>query len=71
MITAETLGEVIDARREHLDLTRTELHTKVGMSKSYLSEITRGTKLPSLVTLIDLATALNTTPAHLLAWADK
>lgn len=70
MITAATLGEVIEARREHLDLPRKDTVARLGISNSYYTQLIKGDRWPSLTTLIDLATALDTTPAHLLAWAD-
>lgn len=64
------LGTVIEQRMTDLDMNRQTFVRTVGISPAYLSELIRGTKLPSLIMLNDIACALDTTPARLLARAE-
>lgn len=52
-------GELIRQLREDKNLTLVELSQKAGLSVSYISEIERGSKKPSLKTLEKIARALN------------
>jgi len=52
-------GELIRQLREDKNLTLVELSQKAGLSVSYISEIERGSKKPSLKTLEKIAQALN------------
>ncbi|WP_366924791.1 helix-turn-helix domain-containing protein [Metallumcola ferriviriculae] len=53
------LGEKIRELREERDYTLSDLAERAGLSISYLSEIERGAKRPSLKTLDKIAAALN------------
>ncbi len=60
------LGMNIRDAREMLGLTQDQLSRLACMSRSYLGDIERGQKEPSLDTLIALANALNTDAGSLL-----
>jgi len=59
-------GEQVRALREERGYTLQELARRADLSLSYLSEIERGSKRPSLKSLEKLAAALNVTKAHLV-----
>lgn len=60
-------GEKIRALREERGCTLQELSRRAGLSFSYLSEIERGAKKPSLKTLEKIAKALNVTSSQFFA----
>lgn len=49
-----------------MDLTQAGLAERVALDTTYLSQVERGVKLPSLETLLNLAVALQVTPDVLL-----
>ena len=55
---AERLGARVRARRGELQLAQADLAEKIDTSVEYVSMLERGTRLPSLPTLIALAAAL-------------
>lgn len=59
-------GERIRQLREERDCSLAEFATKAGISVSYLSEIERGAKKPSLKTIDKIAAALNVPKSHLV-----
>jgi len=59
-------GNKIREFREERGLTLNELSKKAGLSISYLSEIERGSKKPSLKTIDKIAKALNVNKAQIL-----
>lgn len=59
-------GEQVRALREERGYTLQELARRAELSLSYLSEIERGSKRPSLKSLEKLAAALNVTKAQLI-----
>lgn len=52
-------GSAVKARREQLDLTQEALAEKSYIHRTYLSDIERGTRNPSLINIERLAAALN------------
>lgn len=54
-------------RREALDLTQEELAAKVGVGQSFLSQIERGFKIPSVEVTKRLADALEVTVDELIS----
>ncbi len=54
----DKLAKTVRDRREQLKLTLRELAAKSGVSSSMISDIERGTKSPTISTLLALATAL-------------
>jgi transcriptional regulator with XRE-family HTH domain len=55
----QRFGDAVRFRREHLSLTQEDLAEKAGIHRTYLSDIERGTRNPSLVNIDRLATSLD------------
>ncbi|MBU6454259.1 MAG: helix-turn-helix domain-containing protein [Cyanobacteria bacterium REEB67] len=53
------LGRVIIQRRKKIDMTQTELATKSGVDRSFISDLERGKRHPSFGTVNKIATGLN------------
>lgn len=60
------LGKRIRARRKELHLTQTEAAEKLGVSTAYIGHMERGTRSPSIETLIAIINGFNISPAYLL-----
>lgn len=60
------LGARLRAQREARGYTQAKLAEKIGVSPNYFGVLERGLKLPTLDTLIQLARALDVSPAELL-----
>ncbi|WP_405143260.1 helix-turn-helix transcriptional regulator [Paenibacillus sp. FSL H7-0942] len=58
-------GEIIRNRRLELNISQENLALKADMDRSYVSEIERGHKNPSLSKILALATALQLKPHEL------
>lgn len=58
MEIAKAIGKKIRTLRLDQDLTREELSEQAGISSTFLGDIERGSKEPSLQTLVKLAAAL-------------
>jgi len=68
--TAEQLlGDVIRERREELGLSQEALAFACGLHRTYISQLERGQKSPTLRALSVIAKALKTTPADLVRLA--
>jgi transcriptional regulator with XRE-family HTH domain len=68
--TAEQrLGDAIRARREELNLSQEDLALECGLHRTYISQLERGQKSPTLRALIMMATALKLEPAELVKQA--
>ncbi|MCB9379723.1 MAG: helix-turn-helix transcriptional regulator [Acidimicrobiaceae bacterium] len=63
--TAE-FGQRVRARREHLGLTQMQLAERAGLHFTYVSDVERGRRNPSLLTALRLAAALGTDLAPLV-----
>ena len=63
------LGERVRARRHDLGATLDDLAERASVSRSMVSDIERGAKVPTVIVLDRIAAALGTTIAHLLAVA--
>ena len=63
---AKALGKTIKLRRIELDLTQEGLGERCEFDRSFVSQIERGVKEPSLKHLRIIAKGLETTPAALL-----
>ena len=63
----ERFGYAVKNRREAAGLTQEELAEKAGIHRTYLSEIERGTRNPSLVNIERLAAALSVSLPDLFA----
>ncbi len=62
----KSFGQVIQQLRQHLKLSQEELGFKSGYHRTYISQLERGMKSPSLKTIFNLAKALNITPSELI-----
>ncbi|WP_309088745.1 helix-turn-helix transcriptional regulator [Phenylobacterium sp.] len=61
------LGWNVRARRRQLGISQEELAYEAGMKRSYLSDLERGTRNPSVRAVERLAIALKVPPGDLLA----
>lgn len=64
-------GQALRARREALELSQEELAFRSEVHRTYISELERGLKNPSLTTLQKLATALKTTKTDLVRETER
>ena len=60
------IGKRIRAERTRRSLSLDELAARAGVSRSTVSEVERGVKVPSIMTLHGIATGLDTTVARLI-----
>lgn len=60
------VGENVRRIRQDRGLTQEQFADQSGFSQQYLSGLERGRRNPTVVTLFELATALNVTPIDLL-----
>ncbi|WP_339285703.1 helix-turn-helix transcriptional regulator [Paenibacillus sp. FSL R5-0486] len=64
-------GEIIRNRRLELNISQESLALKADMDRSYVSEIERGHKNPSLSKILALTTALKLNPHELFYLFDE
>ena len=60
MIDYEAMGRRIRRKRQETGMTQQEMAAKINVSPSYFGHIERGTRIPSLDTLVLIANTLNT-----------
>lgn len=60
------LGRNVRSARQAKGLSQEALAFEAGMKRSYVSDLERGTRNPSVKALERLALALNVDPSHLL-----
>ena len=60
------LGRNVRAKRIEAELTQEQLSERSGFSQQYISDMERGLRNPAIVSLYELAQALNTTPVALI-----
>lgn len=60
------VGANVRRLREAQGMTQEQLAERSGFGQNYLSDLERGRRNPTVVTVFELAQALNTTPALLL-----
>ena len=65
----QMLGDAIRSQREELGLSQEDLALECGLHRTYISQLERGQKSPTLRALITIAQALKTTPAELVRLA--
>lgn len=65
------LGQAVRDLREKRKLSQAALAKEVGIDPSYLSGLERGRRNPTWTVIIALAKALKTTPAKLVARAER
>ena len=64
-------GCVLVTYREKAGLSQEDLGFSCGLHRTYISQLERGLKSPSLTTIFALAEALGTTPTKLIAALQK
>ena len=67
----QAFGRVVQARRKQLGLSQEELGFRSGLHRTFISQIERGVKSPSLRTLQTLASALDTEAGALVGEAER
>ena len=67
----QRFGAVMREQRTAAGYSQEKLAHEAGVDRSFVSEIERGVKSPTLETLALLAAALNVTPSELLRRAEK
>ena len=60
------IGKAISKLRLDLGLSQEELADRAGIHRTYVSQLERGIKSPTLVVLMKVAKALGTRPSRLL-----
>jgi transcriptional regulator with XRE-family HTH domain len=60
------LGLTIGRLRKNLSLSQEELADRAGIHRTYVSQLERGIKSPTLAVLIKIAKALDTKPSQLV-----
>jgi DNA-binding XRE family transcriptional regulator len=61
-----TFGAVLRERRSRAALTQAKLGGRSGLNASFVSQLERGVRAPSLLAVCALADALGTTPSEIL-----
>lgn len=59
-------GQVLHQLRKERDLSQEELGFESGYHRTYISQLERGKKSPSLQTIFQLAKALNVEPSEII-----
>jgi transcriptional regulator with XRE-family HTH domain len=67
----EAFGQIIKAFRKELKLSQEKLADVSSLDRSFISLLESGKKQPSLITIFQLAKALNTSPSKILAAVEK
>jgi transcriptional regulator with XRE-family HTH domain len=66
-----SLGRIIAARRQKAGLSQEDLAAKAGIHRTYVSQLERGLKSPTINVLARVAAALDTRPSQLLRLLEK
>jgi transcriptional regulator with XRE-family HTH domain len=59
-------GKIIAGLRQAAGLSQEELADRAGIHRTYVSQIERGIKSPTIVMLLKLSKALDTTPSNVM-----
>jgi transcriptional regulator with XRE-family HTH domain len=65
------LAKTLEARRQSLQMSQEELARRAGLSRTYLSDIERGLRNISVLTLHKLAAAMQTQASSMLSEAEQ
>ncbi len=60
------LGNIVSGLRQSAGLSQEELAHRAGIHRTYVSQIERGLKSPTIVMLLKLSKALETTPSKIM-----
>lgn len=66
-----TFGNVLRRRREAADLSQEALAARANLHRNYVGLLERGQRMPSLLVVQQLASALETTMADLVAEVER
>jgi transcriptional regulator with XRE-family HTH domain len=66
MTLEAAFGNVIKQLRNEKGLSQEKLSFESGLDRSYISQLECGLRQPSLVTIFQLAKALQASPAHII-----
>ena len=69
--TNAALGKVISDLRKSAGISQEELADRASIHRTYVSQLERGLKSPTIVILVKLAKALNTTTSKILRAIDE
>jgi transcriptional regulator with XRE-family HTH domain len=61
-----TFGKIISQLRQSAQLSQEELADRAGIHRTYVSQIERGLKSPTIVMLLKLSKGLETTPSKVM-----
>jgi transcriptional regulator with XRE-family HTH domain len=67
----QAFGRVVQARRKRIGLSQEEFGFKSGLHRTFISQIERGLKSPSLRTLMALAQSIGTDASTLLRETER
>ncbi|MFM7886702.1 MAG: helix-turn-helix domain-containing protein [Pseudanabaena sp.] len=67
----KALGQVLIKHRTLVKISREELADKAGIHRTYVSQIERGLKSPTLSVLFQISRSLNTTASVLIAEVEQ
>jgi len=65
------LGKVISGLRQSAGLSQEELAERASIHRTYVSQIERGLKSPTIAILLKLSKALKTTPSKIMQLFEK
>ena len=67
----EIFGREIKSRRERLGLSQEELGFRTGLHRTYISQIERGLKSPTLGVILKLARVIGRSAGQLMATVER
>ena len=67
----KAMGKVLVKYRKIEQISQEELADRAGIHRTYVSQIERGLKSPTLAVLFDIAKSLNTTASNLIAEVEQ
>ncbi len=62
----QAFGKLVAGLRQSVGLSQEELADRAEIHRTYVSQIERGLKSPTIITLLRLSNALETTPSKLM-----
>lgn len=71
MTIEEAFGQIIKTLRKKTNFSQEKLSEISSLDRSFISLLENGKKQPSLVTIFQLAKALNTTPSKILTAVER
>jgi transcriptional regulator with XRE-family HTH domain len=65
------LGKIISDLRRSAGISQEELADRASIHRTYVSQLERGLKSPTIAILVKLAKALNTTPSKIMRMLEE